>query len=130
MSGMGPHLFNATTVSPNPNKCSAWGVLRSVLLGATGQLFENVSVVLRQGFLLHIDTFGCSPGRMPEVLLRGVDSLSPVDRNTAYLAENVRGETLELDAGDDLPELLRNVLLLRGTALASGKQEPRCKSAR
>ena len=67
---------------------------------------------------------------MPEALLRGVDSLSPEDRRTAYLAENVRGEPLELGTRDDLPQLLRNVLLLHGTALESGKQEPRCKSAR
>ena len=127
---MGPSAFDARKVPPNPDRSSAWGFLRSVLLGASSQLFKNVSVVLRQGFLLHIDTFGCSPGPMPAALLRGVDSLSPEDRSAAYLAENVRGETLELDAGDDLPELLRNVLLLRGTALASGKQEPRCKSAR
>ena len=127
---MGPPAFNARKVLPNPDRSFARGFLRSVLLCATGQLFKNVSVVLRQGFLLHIDTFGCSPGPMPEALLRGVDSLSPEDRRTAYLAENVRGEPLELGTRDDLPQLLRNVLLLHGTALESGKQEPRCKSAR
>ena len=62
---VGPPSFNARKAPPNPNKCSAWGVLRSVLLGATGQLFKNVSVVLRQGFFLHTDTFDCSPGRVP-----------------------------------------------------------------
>jgi len=46
---------------------------------------------------------------MPEVLLRGVDSLRPVDRSAACLAENVRGEPLELGARDHLPQLLRNI---------------------